>query len=113
MFVFVNAHLISNSVPSRLIQQSDAKEFATAYNIYFAIICKKLAANIYDNDNTFDDFQQYLNTPAEARLRFNCITKNRSNVKLDAHVHSITNFEDVCLADAIMELCEARDSRLT
>ena len=38
---------------------------------------------------------------------------NRIYVKLDAHVHSITNYDDVCLADAIRELCEARDSGLT
>ena len=38
---------------------------------------------------------------------------NRIYVKLDSHVHSITNYDDVCLADAIWELCEARDSGLT
>ena len=38
---------------------------------------------------------------------------NRIYVKLDAHVYSITNYDDVCLADAIRELCEARDSGLT
>ena len=38
---------------------------------------------------------------------------DRIYVKLDAHVHSITNYDDVCLADAIRELCEARDSDLT
>ena len=38
---------------------------------------------------------------------------NRIYVKLDAHVHSITNYDDVSLADAIRELCEARDSGLT
>ena len=38
---------------------------------------------------------------------------NRIDVKLDAHVHSITYYDDVCLADAIRELCEARDSGLT
>ena len=38
---------------------------------------------------------------------------NRIYVKLDVHVHSITNYDDVCLADAIRELCEARDSELT
>ena len=38
---------------------------------------------------------------------------NRIYVKLDAHVHGITNYDDVCLADAIWKLCEARDSGLT
>ena len=38
---------------------------------------------------------------------------NRIYVKLDAHVHSITNYDDVRLADAIRELCEARNSGLT
>ena len=38
---------------------------------------------------------------------------NRIYVKVDAHVHSITNYDDACLADAIRELCEARDCGLT
>ena len=32
-------------------------------------------------------------------------------LKIDAHVHSITNYDDICTARAIRELCEARDSR--
>ena len=56
---------------------SDAKEIATAFNSYFATICEKLAANIYENNNIFD-FQQYLDTPAETRLKFNCITENET-----------------------------------
>ena len=42
------------------VQLSDAKEIATTFNTYFANIGKKLAAN--NNDNTFDDLQQYLDT---------------------------------------------------
>ena len=58
------------------VQLSDAKEIATTFNTYFANIGKKLAANINDNNNTFDDFQQYLNTPAaETSLKLNCITE--------------------------------------
>ena len=40
---------------------------------------------------------------------------NRIYEKPDAHVHlhSITNYDDVCHAGAIRELCEARDSGLT
>ena len=60
------------------VQLSDAKEIATTFNTYFANIGKKLAANINDNDNTFDDFQQYLDTPAETSLKFNCITENET-----------------------------------
>ena len=44
---------------------------------------KKLAANINDNDNTFDDFQQYLDTPAETSLKFNCITENETMKAID------------------------------
>ena len=33
-------------------------------------------------------------------------------LKVDAHVHSITNYDDICTAGAIRELCEARDSGL-
>ena len=38
---------------------------------------------------------------------------NKIYVKVDGHVHSITNYDNVCLANAIRELCEARDSGLT
>ena len=31
---------------------------------------------------------------------------------IDAQVHSITNHDDICVAGAIRELCEARDSCL-
>ena len=44
---------------------------------------KKLAANINDNDNTFNDFQQYLDTPAETSLKFNCITENETMKAID------------------------------
>ena len=33
-------------------------------------------------------------------------------LKIDAHVHSITNYDDICIAGAIRELCEAHDSGL-
>ena len=37
---------------------------------------------------------------------------NLSNiyVKIDKHVRSITNYDNICIAGAIRELCEARDS---
>ena len=38
---------------------------------------------------------------------------NRIYIKLDVHVHRITNYDDVCIANAIRELCEDRDSGLT
>ena len=40
---------------------------------------------------------------------------NKIHVKVDGHIHSITctNYDDVCLADAIKDLCENRDSGLT
>ena len=31
-------------------------------------------------------------------------------VKIDTHVRSITNYDNICIAEAIRELCEARDS---
>ena len=37
---------------------------------------------------------------------------NKIHIKVNGHVHSITNY-DVCIANAIRELCEALDSRLT
>ena len=65
------------------VQLSDAKEIATTFNTNFANIEKKLAANINENDNTFDDFQQYLDTPAATCLKFNCITKNETMKAID------------------------------
>ena len=37
---------------------------------------------------------------------------NLSNiyVKIDTHVRIITNFDNICIAGTIRELCEARDS---
>ena len=43
-----------------------------------ATIGEKLAASIHENNNVSDDFQQYLDTPAETRLKFNCITENET-----------------------------------
>ena len=65
------------------VQLSDAKEIATTFNTYFANIGKKLAANINDNDNTFNDFQQYLDTPAVTSRKFNCITENETMKAID------------------------------
>ena len=60
------------------VELSDAKEIATAFNSYFATIGEKLAASIHKNNNGSDDFQQYLDTPAETRLKFNCITEKKT-----------------------------------
>ena len=62
---------------------SDVKKIATAFNTYFANIGKKIATNINDNHNTFEDFQQYLDTPAETRLKFNWITENMTIKSID------------------------------
>ena len=79
-------------------------------NVLISRICKYSMCNtdstigeniryfIYKYDLMYDDWFRDL---------------NRIYVKLDAHVHSITNYDDVCLADAIRELCKARDSGLT
>ena len=60
------------------VELSDAKEIATAFNSYFATIGEKLVTSIYKNNNVFDNFQQYLDTPAKTRLKFNCITENET-----------------------------------
>ena len=65
------------------VQLSDAKEIATAFKTYFVNIGKKLAAYDYDIDHAFDDFQQYLDTPAKTRLQFNCITVNKTIKAID------------------------------
>ena len=61
-----------------VVELSDAKEIATAFNSYFATIDEKLAASIHENNNVSGDFQQYLDTPAEIRLKFNCIIENET-----------------------------------
>ena len=38
---------------------------------------------------------------------------NNIYLKIDAHIYSMSNKDDVCTARAIRELCEARDSGLT
>ena len=60
------------------VELSDAKEIATVFNTYFATIDEKLAASIHGNNNVSADFQQYLDTPAETRPKFNCITKTET-----------------------------------
>ena len=37
---------------------------------------------------------------------------NNIYIKIETHVHNITKLDDVCVAGGVMELCEARDSRL-
>ena len=79
-------------------------------NVLFSRICKYSIHNaystvgeniryvVYKYDLLYDDWFGHL---------------NKMCVKLDAHVHSITNYDDVCIANAIRELCEARDSGIT
>ena len=42
------------------------------------------------------------------------VSYNLSNIyacmKIDTHVRSITNYDDICIAGAIRELCETRNS---
>ena len=59
------------------VELSDAKEIATAFNSYFATIGEKLAASIHENNNVSDDFQQYLDTPAETKLKLIASLKMR------------------------------------
>ena len=61
-------------------------------------IGKNIRFFIYKYDLLYDDLLRNL---------------NKIYVKVDGYVHSITNYDDVCLANAIRELCEARDSGLT
>ena len=66
--------------------------------IQLLLIGENIRYFIYKYDLLYDDWFRDL---------------NRIYVKLNALVHSITNYDDVCLADAIKELCETRDSELT
>ena len=77
----LNRNKKNGKLPTNLfhdgVELSDAKEIATAFNSYFATIGEQLEASIHEN-NVSDDFQQYLDTPAETRLKFNCITENET-----------------------------------
>ena len=85
------------------VQLSDAKEIATTFNTYFADIGKKLSANINDNDNTFNDFQQYLDTPAETSLKFNCITENETMKAVTSNIMNISVL--LCIVIFVISLC--------
>ena len=61
-------------------------------------IGKNIRYFIYKYDLLYDDLFRNL---------------NKIYVKVDGYVHSITNYDDVCLANAIRALCEVRDSGFT
>ena len=44
--------------------------------------------------------------------RWHAATEN-NYIKLEAHVHNITKYDDVCVAGAVRELCEVRDSLIS
>ena len=79
-------------------------------NVFFSRICKY---SMFNTDSTIGENLKYFIYLYDLLYDDWFRDLNRIYVKVDGHVHSITNYDDVCIANAIRELCEARDSGLT
>ena len=79
-------------------------------NVLFSRICKY---SMYNTDSTIGENLRYFIYKYDLLYDDWFRDLNRIYVKVDGHVHSITNYDDVCNANAMRELCEARDSGLT
>ena len=76
-------------------------------NVLFSRICRY---SVYNNDTTMGENIRYF--MYKYNISYNIWYGNLSNiyVKIDTHVRSITNYNNVCTAGAIRELCEAHNS---
>ena len=79
-------------------------------NVLFIRICKYSMFNI---DSSIDKNLRYFIYKYDLLYDDWFKDLNRIYVKVDGHAHSITNYDDVCIANDIRELCAARDSGLT
>ena len=78
-------------------------------NVLFSRICKY---SVYNSDTTMGENMRYF--MYKYNLMYDDWFSDLNNVyiKIEALVHNITKLDDVCVAGAVRELCEARDSRL-
>ena len=76
-------------------------------NVLFSRICRY---SVYNSDTTMGENIRYF--MYKYNISYNDWYGNLSNiyVKIDTHVRSITNYDNICIAGAIRELCKARDS---
>ena len=76
-------------------------------NVLFSRICR---CSVYNSDTAMGENIRYF--MYKYNISYNDWYGNLSNiyVKIDTHVRSITNYDNICIAGAIRELCEARDS---
>ena len=74
-------------------------------NVLFSRICKFSMCN---TDSTIGENIRYFVYKYDLLYDDGFRDLNRIYEKLDVHVHSNTNYDDVCLADAIRELCSLR-----
>ena len=76
-------------------------------NVLFSRICRY---SVYNSDTAMGENIRYF--MYKYNISYNDWYGNLSNiyVKIDTHVRSITNYDNICIAGAIRELCEARDS---
>ena len=83
--------------------------FLNSDNVLFRIICRY---SIHNSNTTMCENIRYF------RYKYNILYDDWVNdlnniyIKINAHIHSMSNNDDVCTAGANRELCEARDSRL-
>ena len=75
-------------------------------NVFFKRVCRYSVCNC---DTTMGENVRYF------MYKYNLLNSDwygdlsKIYLKIDAHVHCITNQDDICIAEAIRELCEARD----
>ena len=75
-------------------------------NVLFSRICRY---SVYNSDTAMGENIRYF--MYKYNISYNDWYGNFSNiyVKIDTHVRSVTNYDNICIAGAIRELCEARD----
>ena len=76
-------------------------------NVLFSRICRY---SVYNSDTTMGITIRYF--MYTYNISYNDCYDNLSNiyVKIDTHVRIITNYDNICIAGTMSELCEARDS---
>ena len=78
-------------------------------NVLFSRICKYF---VYNSDTTMGENMRYFMYKYNLMYDDWFSDLNDVYIKIEALVHNITKLDDVCVAGAVRELCEARDSRL-
>ena len=78
-------------------------------NVLFSRICKY---SVYNSDTTMGENMRYFMYKYNFMYDNWFSDLNNIYIKIEAHVHNIIKLDDVCVAGAVRELCEAHDSGL-